>query len=187
MPLALLDERDVDGQRDVVGQRVAAVGERHVPIEAEAGAIDDRLQLQVRAGVAEGVGARGGPRAGRGHGLRRVADRQVADDRRGAVLAQVEVVGDERDLRELVGREEVVAEDVGAELLRRADRDRLDLRGAISLPSMQGVAVTSGRPAEVDACWWAKRETGINGSLMAGERSGGGAHVWLPSEEVVVS
>src|SRR3954471_19481860 len=42
----LLDEGDVDRQRDVVGERVAAGRKRHVPVQAVGGAVDDRLELQ---------------------------------------------------------------------------------------------------------------------------------------------
>ena len=93
----------------------------------------DGLELQVRAGVAERVGGRGDPGARGGDRVGDALDRQVARDLGGAVVGQVDVRGDEGDLRVVLGVEELVAQDVGAELLGRADRDRLDLGGALEL------------------------------------------------------
>src|SRR3954468_16569431 len=88
--LALLDEREVDGQGHVVAERVATRRERHVPVEAVLRAVDDRLELQVGAGFAERIGRRRHPRAGGGDGVGGAADRQLALDRGGAVLGQLE-------------------------------------------------------------------------------------------------
>ena len=45
----LLDELQVDrDQRDVVGQRLGAVGLRHLPVEAELAAVDRGLELEGR-------------------------------------------------------------------------------------------------------------------------------------------
>src|SRR3954452_10854628 len=81
--LGLLDEGDVDRQRDLVGQRVAAGRERHVPVQAERRAVDGRVELQVGARVAEGVRRRRLPGARGGDGLRHAADGEVTVDRRG--------------------------------------------------------------------------------------------------------
>src|SRR5215216_4258792 len=76
----LLDERELDGQRDVVGERLAAGGQRGVPVHVELGAVDDG----------------GGDRA------RDALDRQLALDLGGAVLVELEVAGAEVDGRVVV-------------------------------------------------------------------------------------
>src|SRR3954468_3882476 len=175
-----LDQRDLDGQRDVVGEHVAARRQGHVPVDVPVGAVDDGLEVEVTAGVAEGVGGRRGPRA---RGLDRgrdALDRQVALDLGGAVLAQVEVGGDERHLGMVGGVEELLAEDVRAELLRRADRDRLDLRRALEAAVGERRADLAQRAAEERNTLVADGEAearvdGIGG-VGAGERSGGRAH-----------
>ena len=64
MRLGLLDERELDGQRDVVGQRVATGRQRHVPVDRPTACGRSTVSsVQVRAGVAEGVGGRGDPGA----------------------------------------------------------------------------------------------------------------------------
>src|SRR3954471_3226025 len=103
--LGLLDEGDVDRQRDLVGQRVAAGRKRHVPVQAERRAVDGGLELQVGARVAEGVGGRGLPGARGGDGLRDAADREVAVDRRGGVIVERDVGRGERDRRVVLGVE----------------------------------------------------------------------------------
>ena len=70
-------------------------GSGHVPVHVELGAVDDGLEVEVAAGVAERVGGGRDPRAGRLDRARDALDRQLAGDGRGAVLAQVEVVGGE--------------------------------------------------------------------------------------------
>src|SRR3954464_1404179 len=75
MALRLRDERELDDEGDPVGERVAARRQRHVPVHAEGGAVDLRLEVQVPAGGAEGVRARSGPRSGGLHGLRDALDR----------------------------------------------------------------------------------------------------------------
>src|SRR5215204_4396092 len=131
MVLGLLDERELDGQRDLVGERLAAGGQRGVPVHVELGAVDDGLEVEVAAGVAERVGVRGDPGAGGGDGAGDALDRQLALDLGGAVLAQLDVLRGEGHVGVVGGVEELAAQDVGAELLGRADRDRLDLRSAL--------------------------------------------------------
>ena len=72
----------VDRQRDVVGEGVAAGRQRHVPVHVVLRAVDDRLEVEVAAGAAEGVGAGGGPGAGGDDGLGDALDRQLAADAR---------------------------------------------------------------------------------------------------------
>ena len=85
-----------------------------------------------------------------------------------------DVVGDERDRRVVVGVEELGAEDVGAELLGRADRDRLDLRGALELAVGEAGGDVAQRAAEdrnalvLDG----EAEAGVNG--VSGEGAGEG-------------
>src|SRR5919112_6130696 len=82
----LLDERELDAQRDVVGEHVAAGGQRHVPVHVELGTVDDGLEVQVAARVAEGVGGGLDPGAGGGDGAGYFLDRQLAVDLGGAVV-----------------------------------------------------------------------------------------------------
>src|SRR5215208_1202946 len=127
----LLDERELDRDRDLVRERLAAGGQRGVPVHVELGAVDLRLEVEVAARGAEGVRRGGDPGAGRGDRARDALDRELALDGDGAVLAEVDVARAERHLGVAGGVEELRAQDVGAELLRRADRDRLDLGGAV--------------------------------------------------------
>jgi hypothetical protein len=76
-----------------------------------------RLEVEVPAGGAEGVGGRGDPAAGGGDGLCDALDRQLAGDGRGAVLAQLDARGGEADRRVVGGVEELLAEDVRTERL----------------------------------------------------------------------
>src|SRR5215213_9394193 len=85
--LRLLDERELDGQRDLVGEHVAAGRQRHVPVHVVLGAVDHGLEVEVAAGVAERVGGGRDPGAGRGDRARDALDRELAVDARGAVLA----------------------------------------------------------------------------------------------------
>src|SRR5919107_1428001 len=113
----LLDERELDGQGDLVGERLAAGGQRGVPVHVELRAVDDGLEVEVPAGVAEGVAGRGDPGARGGHGAGDALDRQLALDLGDAVLAELDLVGAEVDGRVVGGVEELGAQDVRAELL----------------------------------------------------------------------
>src|SRR3954469_16241766 len=181
--LGLLDEGDVDRQRDVVGQRVAAGRQRHVPVEAELRAVDRRVELQVRAGVAERVLRRGLPGARGGDRLGDAADREVAADRGGRVVVERHVGRGEVDRRVVLDVEELGAEDVRAELLRSDDRDRLDLRGALELAVGERRGDLAERAAEhrdvlvLDG--EAERRMNRIGVEGAGE-GGGGAHGCVP-------
>src|SRR5918997_7032331 len=50
MGLVLRDERQLDGQGDLVGERVAAGRQRRVPVHVELGAVDLRLEVEVAPG-----------------------------------------------------------------------------------------------------------------------------------------
>ena len=83
------------------------------------------------AGVAERVGCRGGPPAGRRDGPRDALDRQVAGDARRAGAVDGECRGDELDLGVVGDVEELRRQNMCAELFGRTDRDRIDLRGSL--------------------------------------------------------
>src|SRR4051812_6466320 len=123
-----LDELELDGDGDVVGQRVAAGRDRRVPVDAVVRAVDDRLELDGDALVAVEVLRRAGDRALGGDRLGDAAHGQLTRD--GQLLAVLlELGGDEGDLRVALGVEEVRALEVALELIDR-DRDGVDLGGA---------------------------------------------------------
>src|SRR3954453_13770022 len=109
MALGLLDllrELGLDDQRHVVRERVPALGERGVPLEAELRAVDDRLEVDADLGVAGDVLVRADERAAAGHWVGLALDRELAvDDQLVALDAQVARLVAE--LRVVVGVEEV--------------------------------------------------------------------------------
>src|SRR4051794_10210235 len=112
--LGLLDERELDDEGDLVGERLAARGQRGVPVHAELAAVDLGLEVEVPAGGAERVGGRRGPRARRLDGLRDALDGQLALGDGGAVLAEIDRGRLVADGRESGGIEELRGEDVRA-------------------------------------------------------------------------
>src|SRR5919109_667347 len=176
----LLDEGDLDGQGDVVGEDVAARRQGHVPVHVPLRAVDDGLEVEVPARVAERVGGGRGPGAGGLDRVRDALDRQVALDDGGAVLAEVELGRHEGHLGVVLRIEELAAQDVGAELLGLADRDRLDLRGALETATRQGGGDAVERAAEHGDALVADGEAEARmdrvGGVGAGERRGSGGH-----------
>src|SRR3954449_11837299 len=73
-----LDQLQVDGDRDVVADGLAAVGQRRVPVDAELGAVDDGGRLDRDAVLAVEVLRRAGERAGGLDRLGDAAQRQLA-------------------------------------------------------------------------------------------------------------
>src|SRR4051794_27634768 len=119
--LGLLDERELDEEADLVGERLAARGQRGVPAHAELAAVDLGLEVQVPARGAERVGGRRGPRARGPDGLRDALDGQLALGHGRAVIAEIDARGLIAHGRESGGVKELLREDVRAERLRRAD------------------------------------------------------------------
>jgi hypothetical protein len=112
--------------------------------------------------------------------LRDALDGQVARDDGGAVLAEVELGRGERDLGVVRGVEELGAQDVGAELLGGADRDRLDLRGADQATTRERRLDRVERAAEDGDALVADGEAEARvdriSVVRAGERRGSGGH-----------
>src|SRR3954452_13638876 len=125
------DQRELDVELDVLGEDVPAGRQRRVPVEAEVVAVEVRLEVEGAALVAVGILDAGGPGAGRGDLAGVALDRQLAADGGRAVVLELEVVRAERDDGMVLDVEEVGRQDVLAELLGLADRDRLDLRLAL--------------------------------------------------------
>src|SRR4051794_14591156 len=126
--LGRADQLELDRDRDVVGERVAAGRDRGVPVDAVGRAVDDGLELDGDAVLAVEVLRRAGDRAGGLDGLGDAAHGQLAlDDQLLAVL--LEVRGGEGDLRVTLRVEEVRALEVALELID-GDLDGVDLDGA---------------------------------------------------------
>ncbi len=90
MTLGLPHELERDVQLDVVGDRVAAFGERGIEVEAVVTAVDDRLELDSELVVAGEVGVRARDAAASGHAVGVALDRQLALDLELALLADVD-------------------------------------------------------------------------------------------------
>src|SRR3954469_14598366 len=75
-----LRELELDDQRHVVRQRVPALGERSVPVEAELRAIDHRLEVDADLGVARDVLVRSDERATALDRVRVALDRELTVD-----------------------------------------------------------------------------------------------------------
>src|SRR3712207_3453499 len=85
-----------------------------------------------------------------------------------------------------LGVEELGAQDVGAELLGRADRDRLDLGAALEPAVGQRGRDVGERAAEERDALVAdgepeRRVDGIGGVRAGERRGGGGRHGWPPT------
>jgi hypothetical protein len=107
-------------------------------------------------------------------------DRQVAGELDDAVGVDVDVRGAEGDLRVVGGVEELLGEHVGAELLRSADGDRLDLGGALELAvdERRGDLVERALEERDALITDGEAEVGVDriGVVRTGERAGRGAH-----------
>src|SRR4051812_11946243 len=109
--LGRADELQLDGDRYLVGQRVAAARDGRVPGDAVRGAIDDGFELDGDAVVAVEVLGRAGDRAGGLDWQRHAAHGQLALDGQ-ALAVLLDVAGGEGDLGEALGVEEVRALEV---------------------------------------------------------------------------
>src|SRR4051812_19490327 len=144
--LVALDELQLDGQRHVVAERLAAAGERGVPVDAVVGAVDDRVELDRDAILAVEVLRRAGDRAGRVERLGDAAQRELAGHAAGA-----DVGGAEADLRVALGVEEVRALEVAGELVD-GDVDARNLDRAGEDPVLErGVDLLEGTTERRDA------------------------------------
>ena len=130
-PPAARDERELDRQRDVVRERLAAGRQVGVPVEPVGGAVDRRLERQ--AGLARRRTARPPATSCPRRGPAASSPRIVSSPSTSARPSSVSSTRVERKATcgWLAASKKSAREDVVAELLRRADRDRLDLRGAL--------------------------------------------------------
>jgi hypothetical protein len=129
--IARICQRQAHLEGDLVGERVVAVRQSHLPLEAEVAAVERRRELEARPQAATGGRDRLGPRAGDLHRARDASDRQLAREASGAVVRELDGARAERHLGVVLGVEELRAEDVRAELGRIVDRDRLHLGRAL--------------------------------------------------------
>src|SRR5947209_4281133 len=86
------DEGELGGDRDLVGERAAAVWQRCVPGDSVVAAIDGRLEREVGARLSRRVGRGRAPRAAGGDRTGGSLDPELPVDRGGAVLAERHVV-----------------------------------------------------------------------------------------------
>ena len=80
----------MDGELDLVAERLAAGRERHLPVHVPIAAIDDGAELDRRAGRPVGILDRRLVRAGRADGPRDALDLELAVDRDAAVLGELD-------------------------------------------------------------------------------------------------
>src|SRR3954470_7370094 len=114
-----LRQLELDDQRHVVRQRVPALGERSVPVEAELRAIDHRLEVDADLGVARDVLVRADERAAALDRMRVALDGQLAVDQElvaldahvARLVAELGVVLDVEEVRRLEMRGEVLVLD----------------------------------------------------------------------------
>ena len=106
MRLDRLDEEQLGNDGDVVRQRLLAVGERVVPVDAERRAVDTRVELEPDPLAAIGVGQRRGDGAGDIGGLSDALEREVTLDL-DRLAVEADVLRGEADLREPLGVEEI--------------------------------------------------------------------------------
>src|SRR3954470_3174286 len=144
---------ELDDQRHVVRERVPALGERRVPLEAELRAIDHRLEVDADLGVAGDVLVRADERAAALDRMRVALDGQLAVDQElvaldahvARLVAELGVVLDVEEVRRLeVGGEVLVLDD---DRVRVHDPDEMrravlaDLEGGVEVLE----AATEGR------------------------------------------
>src|SRR6478609_5586144 len=98
MRLGRLDEEQLADDGDVVRESRLAVGQRVVPVDAELGAVDARLELQSDPLASIRVGERRGDGARHGGGLRDTLDGEIAFDV-DRLAVEADVPGGEADLR----------------------------------------------------------------------------------------
>src|SRR5947209_10799414 len=126
-----LDELELDGQLDVVGDGKAALRERGVPVEAELSAVDNRLEREAKLGdVAEGY-RRPGDLAASLHCAGVALDRQLAVHDHLIALAPQRGRA-EADLRVALDVEEIGRAEMALEV-RVLDHDRAGVHGADEL------------------------------------------------------
>src|SRR5947209_4339568 len=123
-----LDQLELDGQRDVIGEREAALGQRGVPLEAVLSPVDRRLERQSETGLAGDVDVRPGDLTAGTERMCVALDRQLTLQGHGVALA-ADVGRPEAQLRVLLDVEEIRGAEVGLEVLVR-DAGRPGLDGA---------------------------------------------------------
>src|SRR5256885_10601417 len=87
-----LNQRRVDGQRHVVGERGPAGRELHLPLDAEVAPVDHGLELEART-YSAGPWTRLGPGAGHDDRACDPGHRELAVDADGAVFGELDLRG----------------------------------------------------------------------------------------------
>jgi hypothetical protein len=100
-------EREVGLEGDLVRECRLAVRERHVPLDVELRAVDDRLQLEADARGSEVINSRPVDRAGQRGGLRDALHRELAVDL-DVVAIPADLLRDESQLGEALRVEELL-------------------------------------------------------------------------------
>ena len=126
------DRRDVELELDLLGDEDAAGLERGVPGQAPVLAVDGGATLEADAQVAERVLGGTGLLEDDRDGLGDVLDGQVAGDRPSRSPSRSTEVEEKRDLREVLGVEEVAGLEV-AVAVRDAGLDAGDVDGQLDL------------------------------------------------------
>src|ERR1700733_8083161 len=130
MGLCGLDRGHADEQLDLVGHEQVAVRERLIPLEVEVAAVDHARELEADALVAPRVGSAFADDAGELDRLGDALDRDLAVETDLAIIKRLAGGRGERDLRVVLGVEEVGRRQV-AVTLRVTGIDARDLDRAV--------------------------------------------------------